>query len=400
MENHNLDAVIVLTPESIKYFGYEQWADATRNWMLEPGGDSSNAYLNICIIPFGEKPLFILNSFTLSFFNGNLKRVLPYGHFFKEITSDLKKIENKQSEKIIEKLKSGIFINQNEALTYLLKKLNLKNSRIAIECDGVNKKKLETIKSTLEKNKLFDGSELLRLTRMIKTADEINLLKKCFGLTESALIDTIKIIKPKITMGELIDYYKNYIESKGASYQHLSLLALGQGMTESRDYSLNKNMIMGFDAGIILDKYISDTGLTVFWGSYKKSDLVMYDKLYDIVKYGFDAIKPGVNCSRVYHIMKSICEKNDLTNATFEGHGIGLSFREYPIINDKIKYKYFNGFNEVDADFIIEENMIINLELGYHYLGEETYQIEKTVQVTKTGNKQIVSQNRKCPFLI
>jgi Xaa-Pro dipeptidase len=174
----------------------------------------------------------------------------------------------------------------------------------------------------------------------------------------------------------------------------------GLGMTENRDYIFDDKMIFGFDAGIIYENYVSDTGLTVFWGPYNKRDLEIYKRLLSIIDEGFASMRPGVRCLDVYKAMKSKSNEMGMVDITFEGHGVGLSFREYPYINADVEYKYNNGFEKTSANFVLEKSMVINLELGYHIFGEKTFQIEKTILVTENGTEPITRQDRSLPIMI
>ena len=98
--------------------------------------------------------------------------------------------------------------------------------------------------------------------------------------------------------------------------------------------------------------------------------------------------------------MNNIVIKNKLENVIFEGHGIGLSSKEYPIINNSVNYAFNNGFKEISADFVIEENMVINLEICCNYFTKKTFMIEKTYFVKKNSNNQIKMQYRDNPILL
>ena len=71
-----------------------------------------------------------------------------------------------------------------------------------------------------------------------------------------------------------------------------------------------------------------------------------------------------------------------------------------PKITSKLNYNYDNGFEKVNADFYIEKNMVINLEISLYDLGYKTLHIEKTVYVVENGFKDIVNQNRTVPLII
>jgi Xaa-Pro aminopeptidase len=235
---------------------------------------------------------------------------------------------------------------------------------------------------------------------MIKTNNEIIILKKCSKITERALNKTVNNIENRSTINQLYRIFKKNIEHDNANFQHLSLMKKGIGMFDDNDCNFDSNMIIGFDAGAIYKNYISDTGLTIFKGEYLKSDLNLYKKLFCIMEEGLSEIKPGVSCIDIYNKMKSENNKLGLQNTIFEGHGIGLSFREYPLINENVDYTYNNGFEEKSANFIIAKSMVINIEVTYPVFTKKTFHLEKTVFVTDNGIDDISNLKRNLPMII
>ena len=399
MEEYGLAAIIITNPESMKYLGYDMWFDSVKEWMTRSGGSNNIGSSNMCVVPLKEKPVYILSSFSLSFSKDNHFRILPYGKFFDPGNGIDHKFDG-ESKKIFNILSGDVFDDPYEALDHALSDLDLKQVRLAVEYDGINFSHKKAIDNKLKNCEILNDSEILRLARMIKTEEEISLIKKCFEITEKSFLETVNLIASGVRLKELHNSFKESVGKDGATVQHLSLMQRGLGMTENSEYRFDSNMIMGLDAGITYRKYISDTGLTVFWGSFSDSELQIYKKLLSIIEAGFSSIKPGVRCLEVYKKMLSKSIEQNINNAIFEGHGVGLNFREYPFINGNLEYQYNNGFNDISANFIIEESMIINLEIGCHFLGKKTFQIEQTILVTVNGAEPIVMQDRDLPISI
>lgn len=401
MDFYKIDAVLVTDPSSLKYLGFNMWFSSVRDWMMKAGGDNSNGYLIFCLIPFKKEPVYILDSMAMTFLEeDNFDNVIIYNQFAEINKKDPDFLFSDLENKVRQKLAGRNFLNFIEALEYALKINNLVPSKLAFEMDGINSVLMNDIQEKFKECKFYNGSELIRLTRMIKTSLEIDILKKCFNLTEDALLDTIQKVKPGIVLEELINNYNHIINENNATMTHFIVAPYGLGITERRDYNLKDNMIMGFDLGAIYKNYISDAGFTVFLGNYSKIDFELYKKLLDILDTGFKKIKPGARCSEIYNAV--IDKKNyyNMGNIFFTGHGVGLSFREYPLISGKLNYNYDNGFEKVNADFYIEKYMVINLEISLYDLGYKTLHIEKTVYVVENGFKDIVNQNRTIPLMI
>lgn len=406
MEKYRLDGLLFIDPASLGYFGYNLFFNSAREWMLKPGGSNNSGVINFCLVPFKKKPVYIIDAFSVSGLNTKVEdigEIVVYRPFINTGKSNnliKNSFKNPLDYKLNQIFKNGIFKTQMEALDHVLDKYNLKNSRIAIEKDGISEVLINEINKEFNNCKFFNGSEFIRLIRMIKTAEEINVIEKCFDITEKAFDQSIKTIKPDSILYNLKNTFKNIIEKENAIYLQYFIFPNGLGMTDLDSYIIEKDKIMGFDSSIIFNGFISDTGLTLFNGKYDKKNLEIYNKLLDIIESGIEKVKPGMNCSQIYKAMENKKNHHNLSNAAFEGHGVGRSFREYPVINGNLSYSYNNGFENIGADFTIEKDMVVNFEIGLPYFNEKTFQIEKTVMVTSNGYRNLVFQDRTQPIFL
>jgi len=55
---------------------------------------------------------------------------------------------------------------------------------------------------------------------------------------------------------------------------------------------------------------------------------------------------------------------------------------------------------KASADASLEENMVINLETPYYYLGVGSFHIEKSFVVTTRGFRELIPQKRETPFIM
>lgn len=408
MEKYNLEALIAIAPNTLKYFGFNPWINHTEEWMFKPGGSNVGAMNNMCVIPYKKEPFYILSAELLTFLSSmDFKKVYPYGifndltssdcnHYFKELNY----FNNEIEIKISEIFKKGIFKDCLSALTAVIRESKLENSRMGIEKNGLSKILFEKILKKFPKCEFINSTELFRILRMVKSSEELKLIEKCAVITELALNESLKILSPKKTFGEIISRFKDSLYKNHANFEHFIYLPKGLGCLSNYNYPIENNYIFGIDVGAILNNYISDTAVTIFLGKYDHNDLEIYKKLLDIIYTGLDTTKPGICCKEIYQSMLNKQEKYGLKNCKFEGHGIGLSCREYPVINKEIGYYYFDGFDRLSSDFMLEENMVFNIEINMHIFGTKTFQIEKTASVTKNGVKKIQCQDRDLPVMI
>ena len=229
---------------------------------------------------------------------------------------------------------------------------------------------------------------------------EINIIKEASEINENALVNSVKTISNSKAFGDILDKFKNTVNESNACYDHLIIFNNGLGITDSGSYIVHDNIVTGFDSAVVYNNYFSDTGLTLFFHKHDKKDYEIYKKLFDVMQSGINIIKPGTSCSEVFKAMENKKNYYNFENILFEGHGIGLNLREYPIISSNLDYIYNNSFKNINADFLLEENMVFNIETPILYLNDKSYQIEKTFIVTKNGFEDFNFQKREEPICI
>ncbi len=403
MEKYDLDAIIATQPASIKYFsGFDCWLSQwSEEWMGKPGGTKSGMTM-FCILPHNGNPILIINKLLNPF---------GFGTFCKDIRlfgaaptipnpEDLKYIPNSLSASSKYEQKFKIYSNPTEAIVETLKDKNINSSNIGLELAGLNLNIQKMISEKLNKCVFKDCTETIRLIRMIKTDEEITLLAKSAELNEIALQETVKHFKDNSVSGVQLNIFKEIIEKHGGELEHYIFSTNGYGLNSNKNYIFKKNQFVFLDAGAYYSNYVSDTGTTIFIGKAEKKYLEIFKRIYEGINIGLGSIKPGIKCSEINDRVIEYLGKYNISNTETHGHGIGLQPSEYPVIaSNALNYTYFDGFERRSADFCLEENMVINLEIPYYIFGEGSYLIEVSTLVTKNGCKSLTEQKRDYPVI-
>ena len=409
MENYKLDALIATKVQTLKYLGFDFWYSSAEEWMTRPGGSDKNAIANFCIIPYNKKPVYVLVAMGVPFLKDYNQKspdyeVVLFNNFnnLKEKKKSLKGgldflniAEQKISKCMIE---DGVFKDSFSALYHTLNKLDLSSSKVGLEFGGISESTLKEIKSNLKSCSIYKADELFRLIRMIKTQEEQKIIRECSEINEIGLMGSIESLKSSKSLSDAYIKYNKIIFDKSALFEHYIVGSYGLGNFEGKDYFIGENMIFGIDVGAIYKNYTSDTGLTLFIGNCDRKYYDEYQKTLEVITAGINSIAPGIKCSSIYKSMEKIRDKYDLKNLSLSGHGIGLSFSEYPIINKNLNYNYDDGFSERSADFTVEKDMVFNLEVTNHDFGEKTIHIEKTLFVTDNDFEELEFQDRSEPL--
>jgi len=241
---------------------------------------------------------------------------------------------------------------------------------------------------------------LVRLIRMIKTEDEIALLKRSAEINEMAIRAAAGEITENKTFGDALAAFNTTSEKNGALPQHCIFAANGFGVGVDREYVFRKGQCVLIDSGVYYKNYLSDTGTSVMTEPIGKKYKEVFKYLYETVNAGLDHVRPGAKCSRINDAMVDYLRSKNVHISDTHGHGIGLQPSEYPIIaSGRLDYTYNNGFEEQSADFSLEKNMVICLEVPVYLFGEASYIVEVCVIVTENGYSPITKQERAMPIL-
>lgn len=238
----------------------------------------------------------------------------------------------------------------------------------------------ELIKPTgasLIKSKKLD--EIIGKMRLIKTAEEIEKMRKAQRLTENALSETLKLIKEGISERDIALELEFRMRKAGADGVSFELIVLS-GETTSMPHGVpSENKVrcgdfILFDIGATVDGYHSDMTRTYAYGNADASMKRVYDTVLKAQKNGLEAVKSGVSCSEV-----DKAARDYIAQAGFQGyfghstgHGVGLEIHEAPSVSP--------GNN-----FILQSGMVITVEPGIYLPGKFGVRIEDMVVVTQDG---------------
>ena len=229
--------------------------------------------------------------------------------------------------------------------------------------------------------------------RMIKTADEIELIQKSINITNQ----TIK----EIFTGNWYEKYKNEAEiardlhigylKRGASGHAFEPIVAGGKNACTIHYTknnspINKGNLLLIDTGAEYQNYAADISRTIPIGKPTPRQMDVIEAVTEVSTYAKTLMKPGA-------LMKDI-EKQVETKMGQALIALGLITKNEP----KMVRKYYPhavshhlGLDVHDlADYSvpISENMVITVEPGI-YIKEEGIgvRIEDDVMITKNGNK-------------
>jgi len=244
---------------------------------------------------------------------------------------------------------------------------------------------------TIKNEKYFSHKK-----RMIKTEDELKIIKKAVKKGAEAFKKFAKHIEEGVDEYELSYRFKEFLTKRGRRELSFEpIVAINENAAKPHAKVSNKklkyNDLLLLDAGIKYKRYCSDRTRTISidknisMSKYQKFKNKKVQKIYDIVlKAQLEAIKNikiGMEICELDKTARDIIAKAGYGNYFVHslGHGVGLDIHEWPYVNSKNKIK-------------IQEGMVFTVEPGIYIPNEFGVRIEDMVMITHDGKIKVLSE--------
>lgn len=264
-----------------------------------------------------------------------------------------------------------------EALVRALREAGLSNGVI-----GVDDERLVTAlpDAGLTGAKIVYAREAFNEIRIVKTADEIGLLRRAATINEAAVLEGIAALKLGATWEEIIDVYMIAMARRGGSGVYL---ACGAGGLPHR--KVMKSEPMMFDGLGKYRGYHGDFGRSAVVGLPTPETIARVKALQAGWSTAFEIIRPGLTYSKLTERVSQAVKSAGFPGAFRDPapHSLGLEHTDDPRPRDLTP--------GLKPDRVLEENMVINVDLPHIEIGWGAVHLEDTVRVTRTGCEALTS---------
>ena len=228
---------------------------------------------------------------------------------------------------------------------------------------------------------LENGADIMSSLRLIKDEEEIGYLKKVGEITDAALRDVVKYVKPGVTERQVLNFIFESFAKYGADAPGADawgIIAKSENAAvphySKMDCELKSGDSLIMDVGCNYNGYHSDVTRTIFIGEPDEERRKVYEIVREAQQAGLDIVKPGVRACDVDKAVRDVIEKAGYGPQFFHrtGHGIGLAVHETPYISSS-------------HQTILKEGMAFSVEPGIYLDGKFGVRIEDIVVVTPTG---------------
>lgn len=286
-----------------------------------------------------------------------------------------------------------MFNNAFESINELIAKHSIKS--VLVEDSAVTLSAYSNLSSKLNAEIVNtpEISKAISESRIVKTADEIECLRKAQQIAEKAYLEVLNFVKPGITEREVAARLEFLMKMNGAEGIAFDLITVTGKKTSlphgvPGDVQVKNGDFFTFDIGAVYNGYHSDMTRTVAVGSVSDEQRKIYDIVLKAHLAGMDAVKAGVSGFDVDKTARDIiCEAGYgqyFGHST--GHGVGLEIHEAPYASQK-------------STDILTPNMTVTVEPGIYLPDKFGVRIEDTVLVTENGYESFATMPKELIIL-
>jgi Xaa-Pro dipeptidase len=233
---------------------------------------------------------------------------------------------------------------------------------------------------------IFDGTEVMELARVIKSPDEIELMKTSVAVCETGMARMRQALEPGITENELWSILHQTNIAKGGEWIETRCLSSGgrtnPWLQEASDRIIRAGELVSFDTDLVGPfGYMADVSRTFYCGFNRPNDEQrrLYSISYEQLQHDIALVRAGMTFREFAEAAWSVPPEFLANRYGCVAHGVGMC-DEYPIIG------YSAGPQLSRVDGVLEENMTICVE---SYVGAEGgtegVKLEEQVLVTAQG---------------
>lgn len=224
---------------------------------------------------------------------------------------------------------------------------------------------------------------LVEKLRLIKTDEEITILKEAAKIADAAFEHILTVIKPGVKEIDVSNELEFFMRKQGATSSSFDIIvasgyrsALPHGVAS--DKKIENGELVTLDFGALYKGYCSDITRTVAVGEISEELHTIYDTVLQAQLNGVEGIKAGITAMEADALTRDyITEKGYgkyFGHST--GHGLGLEVHESPGLSFR-------------SNEILEEGMVVTVEPGIYVPNVGGCRIEDDIIVTKDGNMKL-----------
>jgi Xaa-Pro aminopeptidase len=212
--------------------------------------------------------------------------------------------------------------------------------------------------------------------RMIKSNQELSIIKEGIALADKILEDTIPLIKAGMRENEVVGLlFQNMIAHDIKHFSFNTIVASGtrsafpHGVASSK--VIEPDDIITIDFGIMYQGYCTDMTRTLFLGKANPKLVEIYNTVLEANELAILACKPNVTGEEIDRVARDYIESKGYGQYFIHGtgHSLGLEIHEAPYVRK-------------GAKTLLQPGMLVTIEPGIYIEGLGGVRIEDVVLIT------------------
>jgi len=283
------------------------------------------------------------------------------------------------------------------SLMHIWKELDLKKGKVGVENTFLRVSMLEMFKhphAKPPKLEFADATSIMTDLRIVKSREEVELLRNAAKVADSAMDAAINATKAGVTETEIAAEAEYMMRKKGAEEFFRTYVASGprssiaHGVVSLR--KVQRGDLVMIDIHPTVNAYHADLCRTISVGKASEKQRKAFKVYMKAQRAAVEAVGPDATMTKLENIMHEVFEKKGY-EAYFLGppiHGVGLEFEEPPL---PAGHAFFHGEEPKDE---LKPGMVISIGNCGLYLGNFGVRVEDTVAVTGKGYDELTKYNR------
>jgi len=283
------------------------------------------------------------------------------------------------------------------SLMHIWKELGLEKGKVGVENTFLKVSMLEMFKhphAKPPKLEFADATSIMTDLRIIKSREEIELIRKAAKVADIAMDAAIKATKRGVTETEIAAEAEYAMRKKGAEEFYRTYVASGprssiaHGLVSHR--KVQRGDLVMIDVHPTVNAYHADLCRTICVGKASEKQRKAFEVYLRAQRVAVETVSPGTTMTKLENLMHEIFEKEGYEEY-FVGppiHGVGLEFEEPPL---PAGHAFFHGEEPKDE---LKPGMVISIGNCGLYLGEFGVRVEDTVAVTDKGYEELTTYSR------
>lgn len=236
---------------------------------------------------------------------------------------------------------------------------------------------------------LIPVNGLVEQLRLIKTTDELEIMKIAAEIADAAYTHIQSFIKPGVREIDVAHELEFFMRKQGATSSSFDMIvasgyrsALPHGVASEKEIQTGE--LVTLDYGALYKGYCSDTTRTLAVGEISAELTDIYETVLEAQKRGVAGIKPGMTGKEADALTRSYISDKGYGDyfGHSTGHGLGMEVHEEPRVSPL-------------SDTVLKPGMVVTVEPGIYIPNVGGCRIEDDIVITETGNDRLTNATKE-----